>query len=145
MKRKKGRAAFERLSESHKDEIAELVITSMPSMAPFANNLLSDAEMWGSRTMFGKRDGAGKLIACCGLCAENWLSWFAVHPDHQRRGLGTKMLHLLFQICKHDMLYVETYLRKEFAKANAFYLSNGFEFHGFVLPDIIYYKITIKH
>ncbi|GMV90926.1 MAG: hypothetical protein AMXMBFR82_07040 [Candidatus Hydrogenedentota bacterium] len=60
-----------------------------------------------------------------------WLAWFAVDPDHQKRGLGRQMLKFACRLAKqfgYMKIFIETYSTPEFAKARAFYRTMGF-FH----------------
>jgi ribosomal protein S18 acetylase RimI-like enzyme len=70
-----------------------------------------------------------------------WLSWFAVHPDHQRQGIGRKLLRSIETIAGrkgYTKFLVETYRHSDFDKARAFYTQNGFKETGQIsdyLPD----------
>lgn len=62
--------------------------------------------------------------------AENvWLAWFAVAPELQRKGFGTRLLNRV-QEAAHNKgyrkLFIETYSSAEFHAARSFYLANGF-------------------
>ena len=79
-----------------------------------------------------------------------WLSWFAVDPLLQGRGLGSAMLDAVTREARHRhfmKFYIETYSTQEFARARAFYRARGFRPVGQVesyLPDggnmVVYYK-----
>lgn len=123
-------------------EILDLIKITMPSM--YEGALLSLDDGWVGRVMWGYRDDCGVLIACCGINNSKYISWFAVDPDHQRSGLGKQMLEFLIDKCEVGTLCAETYLKAEFAKANAFYLKNGFTLSGIELPETIYYRKDLK-
>jgi len=62
-----------------------------------------------------------------------WLSWFAVHPDHQRSGLGTELFLKIQSTAKElgfQKLLIETYSSETFLKARRFYEKQGFERSG---------------
>ena len=143
---------------THKDAwaILELIQDTMPSVYEVAKATLTDKASWKkhNRKMWGawgeyKNGGIYKehskyLVYCCGLYDDEYISWFAVSPEAQGRGVGTDMLNFLISQCKCDTLYVETYLRQEFTSANAFYLKNGFTLYSIALPDVIYYQKDIS-
>lgn len=96
------------------------------------------------------------LVGLCGLwepkgetVGKIWLSYFAVHPDYQRRGIGKWMLEQMEAEAKRRSkiyLFIETYQHPLFLKANAFYAKNGYVVGGYLennKPDnttLIYYK-----
>lgn len=132
------------LTQEDNDDILGLLKLAMPSIYDDAVAALTDTETWEKRVMWGDRhEGGGALVSCCGLYDDENISWFAVDPYWQRTGLGKRMLDFLIDKCEADTLYVETYIRPDFASANAFYLKNGFELSGFTLPDTIYYKLEL--
>ena len=58
-----------------------------------------------------------------------WLAWFAVHPEHQRKGIGRSLLDSIEKRAVtegYTKLFVETYDHPDFAKAQQFYQSCGF-------------------
>lgn len=62
-----------------------------------------------------------------------WLSWFAVHPDYQRSGLGTELFLKIQSVAKElgfQKLLIETYSSETFLKARRFYERQGFERNG---------------
>ena len=62
-----------------------------------------------------------------------WLAWFAVHPDHQGRGLGAFLLNAAINEARQlrfTRLFIETYSTPEFASARRFYRSHGFKHVG---------------
>jgi ribosomal protein S18 acetylase RimI-like enzyme len=70
-----------------------------------------------------------------------WLSWFAVSPDQQRKGIGKwlflKMLNTAQQQ-GYRKIFIETYQNATFEKAISFYQQQGFREQGRVagyLPD----------
>ena len=70
-----------------------------------------------------------------------WLSWFAVHPDFQRKGIGTALIKLVELEAKtigYTKLFVETYANRDFDNAINFYEACDFERVGTIsnyLPD----------
>ncbi len=70
-----------------------------------------------------------------------WLSWLAVHPDHQRQGIGSKLMADIEGKAAergYTKLFVETYDHPDFDVARAFYAAVGFDEAGRVrryLPD----------
>ena len=79
-----------------------------------------------------------------------WLSWFAVHPDHQARGYAKTMLraieiHAIKRGYRH--FFIETYASPEFDKALGFYQHMGFRFAGHIdgyLPDGSQMRVLYK-
>lgn len=78
-----------------------------------------------------------------------WLSWLAVQPIYQRKGIGRALLKCVEQIAKeigYLRLFVETYSHPDFRIAQMFYKACGFEKAGQInnyLPDyndMIVYK-----
>jgi GNAT superfamily N-acetyltransferase len=62
-----------------------------------------------------------------------WLSWFAVHPDFQQRGIGSQMLGYIKRLAMkygYKKLLVETYASQEFTVARRFYEQQGFTLDG---------------
>ena len=64
-----------------------------------------------------------------------WLSWFAVHPDHQGRGYARAMLtaietHAIARSYRN--FFIETYASPEFEKALGFYQHMGFSSVGHI-------------
>ena len=58
-----------------------------------------------------------------------WLSWFAVHPDHQGRGIGSALISFIENKAKeigYKKIFIETYGEETFAKARKFYEKKGF-------------------
>lgn len=78
----------------------------------------------------GRIEGVGGLHQYLWGPPENvWLAWFAVDPDHQKRGLGRQMLDFTLRLAKqfgYMKIFIETYSTPEFAKARAFYRTMGF-------------------
>ena len=74
--------------------------------------------------------------------AENvWLSWFAVHPLYQKKGIGDQLLDQAEKVARergYQKLFVETYDQKGFTRARAYYQARGFTEAGRIeryLPD----------
>lgn len=70
-----------------------------------------------------------------------WLSWFAVDPDLQGQGLGSKLIAATINLARQrgfEQLFIETYSSPTFEKARAFYASRGFKQVGKIccyMPD----------
>jgi GNAT superfamily N-acetyltransferase len=70
-----------------------------------------------------------------------WLSWFAIHPSYQAKGIGGKLIDLITEKARragHKKLLVETYSSPTFEKARRFYKAKGFSEVGRIedyLPD----------
>ena len=70
-----------------------------------------------------------------------WLSWFAVYPEYQNKGIGSFLIDSIITIAKNNgykNLFVETYLQDTFKKARYFYERKGFSQAGEIkkyLPD----------
>lgn len=75
--------------------------------------------------------GIGGLHHYCWGPPENvWLSWFAVEPESQGRGLGVILLAAMTAEAHkrgYRRLFIETYSTSEFARARAFYAAQGFQ------------------
>ncbi|MBN2183657.1 MAG: GNAT family N-acetyltransferase [Sedimentisphaerales bacterium] len=90
----------------------------------------------------------GKIYGLVGLHryvwgpGENvWLSWFAVHPERQKEGVGGLLLDSIKEKAVqkgYRKLFVETYSGDTFEKARSFYKGKGFSEVGRIenyLPD----------
>ena len=70
-----------------------------------------------------------------------WLSWFAVHPDYQNKGVGSKLIAEIEKQATalgYRKLFIETYNGAEFEKARNFYSKMGYSASGEIedyLPD----------
>lgn len=70
-----------------------------------------------------------------------WLSWFAVKPDYQGRGVGKWLLGEIRQAARqkgYRKIFIETYLNDTFQRAIDFYQRQGFHQVGSIerfLPD----------
>ena len=82
-----------------------------------------------------------------------WLSWFAVHPQMQRQGIGRNMFTTMLQLAKkrnYKKLFVEPYSGSVFDQAREFYASCGMKQVGQIqdyLPnhaDMIVFKIDLE-
>lgn len=63
---------------------------------------------------------------------KNWIYYMVVHPDYQRRGIGSAILKLVENDVinnppKRDSLYVDVGTGPEDAAAREFYFKNGFK------------------
>ena len=62
-----------------------------------------------------------------------WLGWTYVDPNHQRQGIGRKLLDRVIRELKKKKarkLYVDTSSRRLYRPAIRFYLANGFKREG---------------
>ncbi|MHC4798722.1 MAG: GNAT family N-acetyltransferase [Planctomycetota bacterium] len=83
-----------------------------------------------------------------------WLSWFAVHPSHHRKGVGSALIEAIEKQARnagYKKLFIETYDNPTFEKARNFYKARGFSQTGSIkdyLPDgsamIIFSKRLIQ-
>ena len=82
-----------------------------------------------------------------------WLSWFTVHPDLQRRGIGTALISLVEEKAKefgYTKFFVETYTKPDFDNARNFYEACGFEEAGSIsdylsdASDMIVYRKNLN-
>jgi len=70
-----------------------------------------------------------------------WLSWFAVHPDYQNKGVGSMLIAEIEKqaiASGYRKLFIETYDSVEFEKARNFYNKMGYSPSGEIedyLPD----------
>ncbi len=95
------------------------------------------------RTLYVLMDGS-QIIGLVGLHhyawgpPENvWLSWFALDPLFQGQAIAQPMLEAaIAHARKHNFMkfFIETYSTPDFARARAFYRSQGFEEVG-VIPE----------
>lgn len=64
-----------------------------------------------------------------------WLSWFAVDPEHQGKGIGSKLIGLITAKVRqagYKKLLVETYSSPTFEKARSFYKAKDFSEIGWI-------------
>ncbi len=62
-----------------------------------------------------------------------WLTWFAVEPELQGRGIGTELLYATEKLAWENgyrKFFVETYSGPDFARAREFYEARGFSEYG---------------
>lgn len=122
-------------------DILPLIKVTMPEdVYNHAVDVLSDESFIKDRTLFGCYF-YGKLIGCCGYFRDStkyWISWTAILPEYQRKGIGQKLLYKVFDELKNitDKVYVETYEHPDFRKAINFYWKNGFKLCG-ILEDYL--------
>ena len=70
-----------------------------------------------------------------------WLSWFAVDPAYQKKGIGSALMVSIEKRAKqagYEKFFIETYDNPTFRKAISFYKSAGFSELGRInnyLPD----------
>jgi len=81
----------------------------------FRSKLLSSCTVWVG-------EQSGSLLGLLALEAP-WIRQFAVFPEHQRRGIGTALLHQA-RVCSPTELRLFTFQRND--KARAFYEKHGF-------------------
>ena len=110
-----------------------------------------DNDIDSARTYYCALSNNGGDDVLCGLVGlhyyrwgpvENaWLSWFAVHPDYQGKGLGGFLINEIEKKAVESgyrKLFVETYNSAEFEKARNFYIKMGYSKPGEIedyLPD----------
>ena len=99
-----------------------------------------------------------KVLGIAGLHHYNWgpkenvwLGWFALDPDLQGKGLGSKLFDEMIVLAKEmgfKKMFIETYISPAFEKAREFYQNKGFKPAGEIenyLPDgepmIVYLKV----
>lgn len=142
--------------EDHQQIVDLVALTMGESFGAYYKESLSTDDSTVKRWGVKER---GKLHGVCGLFYDGfygsdkvWLTWFAVHPEWQRRGLGCYMMEHLVERAGEQgyrWLYVETYDNERFRKANNFYRKEGFRFAGMLkeyLPsgaDALYYRKQI--
>ncbi len=158
---------------SEKNNLLELTVSDIPAVVELIELAMNSEEAkWAEQSIclhfelekqgisdgrdyFVKRD-AKKIIGVIGLHhydwgpKENvWLSWFAVHPQMQKQGIGRAMFSKILQLAKqrnYQKLFVETYSGEMFERARKFYLSCGMKQCGQIkdyLPnhtDMIIFK-----
>lgn len=127
------------LTEKNVPEILNLIKQTMLGIYDLAFESLNNN--WQNRKMWGIWVDK-ELVACCGILRQDghsYLSWFAVKPSLQRSRVGEFMLAFLLRKIKYNV-YVETYIRPDFASANAFYIKHGFKFFKHV-DDMITYRM----
>ncbi|MBU4338120.1 GNAT family N-acetyltransferase [Patescibacteria group bacterium] len=66
---------------------------------------------------------------------KNWIYYLVVHPDYQRKGIGSAILNLVEKdvinnLPKKDSLYVDVGTEPEDLAARKFYFKNGFKSEG---------------
>lgn len=70
-----------------------------------------------------------------------WLAWFAITPQHQRKGWGSRLLAWIEQRAReqdYKKMFIETYDHPIFDKARSFYAARGYTPRGRIdeyLPD----------
>jgi GNAT superfamily N-acetyltransferase len=99
-----------------------------------------------------------KVLGIAGLHQYNWgpkenvwLGWFALDPDLQGKGLGSRLFDEMVSLAKKmgfRKIFIETYISPTFEKARKFYLNKGFRPAGEIenyLPAgeamIVYLKV----
>ena len=100
----------------------------------FRTKVLSSCTVWVA-------EQSGSLLGLLALEAP-WIRQFAVFPEHQRRGIGTALLHQA-RACSPAELRLFTFQRND--KARAFYEKHGFTVVAFGIspapelePDVEY-------
>lgn len=131
---------------NHRD-ILPLVEKTMPGDV-YQNCIDVIDHYQNDRKLFGYYKD-NRLIGCCGyviLEHKTWISWTAVEPDYQSKGIGRQLLRHTLAYVDAESIYVETYEHPAFFSAIQFYLKNGFRLCGFMenhLKDgssILYFK-----
>jgi ribosomal protein S18 acetylase RimI-like enzyme len=122
-------------------DILPLIEATMPEdIYKHAVCVLSNNRTAKDRTLFGYYF-YNKLVGCCGYFREGpkyWISWTAVLPSYQGKGIGQELLNKVFEDLNNitDRVYVETYEHPDFRKAINFYWKNGFKLCG-ILEDYL--------
>jgi len=140
------RVEIEPMREKQVDEAVRLIDISMNSdEAAWARKSMEFYFACGGHGIDSGRDyyvwrEQGQIFGLIGLHRyiwgpeENvWLSWFAVHPEHQGRGAGAALIKEIRERASragYKKLLVETYDSPTFEKARRFYMANGFERSG---------------
>ena len=125
----------------NQEEVLPLLDATMPKeVCRCAADVLLDKNLAKDRTLFGYYFN-NTLIGCCGYFREGakyWISWTAILPNYQRKGIGQTLLNKVFEELKNitDRIYVETYEHPDFRKAVNFYWKNGFKLCG-ILEDYL--------
>lgn len=129
------------LTEKDVPAILDLIHRAMPSLDEDAVESLASG--WENRIMAGGYWIDGSICAMTGIYRENgraYISWTAVDPEAQGKCNGKILMDWLLEQTKGEDLYVETYTRPEFARANAFYIRHGFVIDSFDGDTVIYVR-----
>lgn len=127
------------LEQKHAPLIVDLVCRTMgPEVCEHCKKALEGPIDPGRRKLYGLLDG-DRLLSVCGYYKgfysdkRLFISWFAVDPMLQRRGVGAEMINHIERTVKESgvrWLYVETYDNETFRKANNFYRKCGYRHAG---------------
>jgi len=66
---------------------------------------------------------------------EAWLSWFAVKPECQRKGIGTKVLQNIMGLTRKYGMKSLSVIAANTEVAKSFYFKNGFNFKEKIVFD----------
>jgi len=114
-----------------------LIKLTMPKEI-YESAIVSLSSRFDDKILFGFYE-SNELIGVCGYeyAVPIYLSWMAIHPDCQRKGVGQKLLNRVIKELKglnETFVCVETYEHPMFFNAIRFYMKNKFRLIGF-LPD----------
>ena len=145
---------FLEMESEHRDQVVELIVSAMDedegrwARKTFDFHFECRAKNIDSTRQFYIVLNTNQVIAVAGLHRYRWgpeqniwLSWFAVRPDHQRKGIGKWLFSQVRETAERQgyrKMFIETYRHATFEKAIRFYQRHGFcqtgEVPGY-LPD----------
>ena len=101
----------------------------------FRSRLLATCEVWVA-------DAPGTLLGLIALAADNWIRQLSVFPEHQQRGIGTRLLQLAKDRSGSEL---RLYTLQRNRPARSFYEKHGFRAIAFGIspapesePDVQY-------